>query len=113
MAHARTDYGKVVAPRAFGGAELVSHRLDIFKYLMICMILFTIVSVFHVWSRFKLVDLNLQLSESSRLLKESEQEQKRLRLEAASLSTPARIEVIAKEELGMALPTEQQVVLVK
>lgn len=113
MAQARTDYGKVVAPRPFSGAELTSHRLDIFKYLMICMILFTIVSVFHVWSRFKLVDLNLQLSESSRLLKEAEQEQKRLRLEAASLSTPARIEVIAKEELGMALPTEQQVVLVK
>lgn len=113
MAHARTDYGKVVAPRPFSGAEVASHRLDIFKYLMICMILFTIVSVFHVWSRFKLVDLNLQLSESSRLLKESEQEQKRLRLEAASLSTPARIEVIAKGELGMALPTEQQVVLVK
>ncbi|MBI2354401.1 MAG: cell division protein FtsL [Deltaproteobacteria bacterium] len=113
MAQARTDYGKVVAPRPFSGAELVSHRLDIFKYLMICMILFTIVSVFHVWSRFKLVDLNLQLSESSRLVKEAEQEQKRLRLEAASLSTPARIEVIAKEELGMALPTEQQVVLVK
>lgn len=113
MAQARTDYGKVVAPRHFGNADVASQRLDIFRFLMICMILFTIVSVFHVWSRFKLVDLNLQISEASHQLKEAEQEQKRLKLEAASLKTPARIELIAKGELGMALPGEQQVILVK
>lgn len=113
MAQARTDYGKVAAPRPFGGAELATNRIDVFKFLMVCMILFTVVSVFHVWSRFKLVDLNLQISESSKLLKDAEQDQKRLKLEAASLKTPARIEAIAKSELGMALPTEQQVILVK
>jgi len=113
MAQARVDYGKVAAPRPFGGTQLVTTRLDVFRFLMICMVLLTVVSVFHVWSRFKLVDLNLQISESSRQLKEAEQEQKRLNLEAASLRTPARIETIAKNELGMALPTEQQVVLVK
>lgn len=113
MAQARTDYTKVAAPRALSGLEVPSHRIDIFKYLMICMIVFTIVSVFHVWSRFKLVDLNLQISEISRQLSENEQEQKRLKLEAASLKAPARVEAIAKNELGMALPTEQQVIHVK
>lgn len=113
MAHARTGYTKVAAPRVLSGIDLVSHRIDIFKYLMICMIVFTIVSVFHVWSRFKLVELNLQSSEASRLLNEAEQEQKRLKLEAASLKSPGRIEAIAKNDLGMALPTEQQVILVK
>jgi len=71
------------------------------------------VSVFHVWSRFRLVELNLQISEVSRQLREAEQEQKRLKLEAASLKTPARIETIAKNELGMALPNELQVIHVK
>lgn len=113
MAQARVDYGKVAAPRPFGGTQLAGNRLDVFRFLMICMVLLTVVSVFHVWSRFKLVDLNLQISEASRMLKEAEQEQKRLNLEVASLKTPARIEAIAKNELGMALPTEQQVVLVK
>ena len=37
----------------------------------------------------------------------------RLKVEVASLKTPARIEEIAKGQLGMALPTDQQVVLVK
>ena len=113
MAQARVDYGKVVAPRPFSGTQLITNRLDVFRFLMICMVLLTVVSIFHVWSRFKLVDLNLQISEASRLLKEAEQEQKRLKLEVASLRTPGRIETIAKGELGMALPTEQQVVLVK
>jgi cell division protein FtsL len=113
MAQARVDYGKVVAPRPFGGVELSTNRLDLFRFMMIFMVLLTVVSVFHVWSRFKLVDLNLQISETSRLLKESEQEQKRLKIEAASLRTPLRIETIARNELDMALPTEQQVILVK
>ncbi|HEY3307703.1 MAG TPA: cell division protein FtsL [Desulfuromonadaceae bacterium] len=113
MAQARTDYGKVVAPRPFGGAELAPHRLDIFKYLMICMILFTVVSVFHVWSRCNLIAINLLISEAGHQLKEAEQEQKRLKLEVTSLKNPARIEMLAKGELGMALPTEQQVILVK
>ncbi|MEI6205513.1 MAG: cell division protein FtsL [Desulfuromonadales bacterium] len=113
MAQARVDYGKVAAPRPLGVAEMAPHRIDIFKYLIICMFLFTVVSVFHVWSRFKLVDLNLQISETSRQLKESEQEQKRLKLEAASLRTPARIEAIARNELGMALPTAKQIIQVR
>ena len=113
MAQARVDYGKVVAPRPIGGAILVPLRLDVFKYLMICMVLFTVVSVFHVWSRCNLIALNLQISETSRQLKEAEQDQNRLKLEVTSLKTPARIELIAKNELGMALPTEQQMILVK
>ncbi|MFZ4854864.1 MAG: cell division protein FtsL [Desulfuromonadaceae bacterium] len=113
MAQARTEYTKVAAPRALSGLDITPHRIDLFKYLMICMVVFTIVSVFHVWSRFKLVDLNLQISDISRQLSEAGQEQKRLKLEAASLKSPSRIEAIAKNELGMALPTEQQIIHVK
>lgn len=113
MAQTRTDYTKVAAPRALGGLRITPHRIDIFKYLMLCMIVFTVVSVFHVWSRFKLVDLNLQISDISRQLNEAGQEQKRLKLEATSLKIPARIEAIAKNELGMALPNEQQVIHVR
>ncbi|MDD2270890.1 MAG: cell division protein FtsL [Desulfuromonadaceae bacterium] len=113
MAQARTDYTKVAAPQALGGVYVAPHRIDLFKYLMICMIVFTVVSVFHVWSRFKIVDLNLKMSEISRQLNEADQEQKGLTLEAASLKAPARIEAIAKNDLGMALPTEQQIIHVR
>ena len=113
MAQARTDYGKVVAPRPLSRTELVTQRVDMFRFLMVCMVLFTIVSVFHVWSRCKLIDLNLHIVETNHQLKDAEQEQKRLKLEAASLKTPARIESIAKSDLDMGLPTEHQVIVVK
>lgn len=113
MAHTRSNFAKVAAPQYIGGIDVTPYRIDLFKYLMICMFVFTLVSVFHVWSRFKLVDLNLEISEISRQVNQADQEQKRLKLEAASLKAPARIEAISKNELGMALPTEQQIIHVK
>jgi cell division protein FtsL len=77
------------------------------------MVLLTLVSIFHVWSRVKMIELNLQLADTGSRLKNEQQEQNRLKLEVASMKTPVRIEALAKGELGMALPTEQQVVIVK
>jgi len=111
MANARTVFGKVADPRRV--ESVVEQRSELFPYLMAFMVLLTIVSVFHVWSRVKLVDLNLQVGELRRELKEQQQEQGQLRLEAASLKAPTRIEALAKGELGMTLPSEQQVVVIR
>ena len=111
MAQARTDFTKVAAPKKL--VTMYAQRGEMFPYILAIMVLLTLVSVFHVWSRVRVIDLNLEIAEASRLLKESQEEQNRLRLEVASLKTPARIEAVAKGELGMALPTDQQVVVVK
>ncbi len=112
MGMVKTGNGKISFPGQLG-AELAPRRMDIVKFLMICMLLLTVVSIFHVWSRFRLIELNLQIGEASRLMKDMEQEQKRLKLEAESLKTPARIEAIAKQDLGMTIPQDQQIILVK
>jgi len=112
MSTVKTDYGKVLIPQQ-ASREFPVNRLDIARFLMICMVLLTIVSIFHVWSRFRLVELNLQVGEANRQLKNLEQEQKRLMLEVASLKTPARIEAIAKNNLGMTVPTDAQIIVVK
>lgn len=111
MAQARTDFTKVASPKKL--ETMYAQRGEMFPYILAIMVLLTLVSVFHVWSRVRVIDLNLEIAEASRLLKESQEEQNRLRLEVASLKTPARIEAVAKGELGMALPTDQQVVVVK
>jgi cell division protein FtsL len=111
MADARTAYSKVVAPKRLEAAYQL--RWELFPYLMVVMLLLTIVSIFHVWSRVKVVDLNLQIAETKKAFKEQQQENNRLKLEAAALKTPARIEALAKGELGMALPSDQQVIAVK
>jgi cell division protein FtsL len=113
MSNARVSYGKVAAPKMRSIDVVLGRRWDLFPYLMVVMVLLTIVSIFHVWSRVKVIDMNLQVAGLNREIREQEQEQNRLRLEVASLKTPARIEALAKGELGMALPTDQQVVIVK
>jgi len=113
MANIKTMSNKVAAPRQFDTVAAYSKRWDLFSHLMVVMVLLTLVSIFHVWSRVKVIDLNLRLADVNGQVKEVQQEQNRLKLEVASLKTPARIEVLAKGDLGMALPTDQQVVIVK
>jgi len=111
MSIAKVMFSKVAAPKK---AEVsVSQRWDLLPYLITVLALLTLLSLFHVWSRVKLIDLNLQITEGNRVLKELQQEKNMLRLEVVSLKNPARIEAGAKGELGMALPTDQQVILVK
>lgn len=111
MGHSKVAYGKVAAPARPG--TVARENWISFPYLTGVMVLLTLVSIFHVWSRVEVIDLNLKISEASRGLREQQQENKRLRVEVASLKAPARIEALAKGELGMALPSDQQVVLVK
>lgn len=111
MAHIRATMDKVADPRRFEAAA--EEKSDFFVYIIGIIVIVTAVSVFHVWSRVRVMDLNLQVGELRRELKEQEQEQGRLKLEVASLKMPARIETLANGELGMSLPTEQQVVQVK
>src|SRR6266568_6498994 len=105
MANARTTYGKVAAPRIRKIDVALARRPDLFPFLMVVMVLLTLVSIFHVWSRVKVVDVNMQVGELRRELKEQQQEEGRLKLEVASLKSPARIEALAKGELKMSLPS--------
>jgi cell division protein FtsL len=111
MANIRATMDKVADPRRLDSN--VEVKSDLFIYMIGIIVIVTAVSVFHVWSRVKVMDLSLKVGELRRELKEQEQEQNRLKLEVASLKMPARIESLAKGELGMSLPTEQQVVQVK
>jgi cell division protein FtsL len=113
MADIKTLSNKVAAPRQMDAIEVNARRWEMFPHLIVVMVLLTIVSIFHVWSRVKVIDLNLHLTDVNSQLKEEQQEQNRLKLEVASLKNPARIEALAKGDLGMALPTDQQVVIVK
>ncbi|HWI39920.1 MAG TPA: cell division protein FtsL [Verrucomicrobiae bacterium] len=111
MENAKTVFTRVMAPPTTAGGEVAPAAL--FPHLMAVLVLLTLVSLFHVWSRVQVIELNLQLNEAGRQLKEYKQEGTRLRLEIASLKTPARIETLAKGELGMVLPAEQQMIVVR
>jgi cell division protein FtsL len=106
MAYIKAAFTKLAAPHVL---ESTDQRWNMFPYLMVVMVLLTLVALFHVWSRVTVIDLNLQISEADSTISVAKQEASRLRLEIASLKTPERIEKIAKEDLGMTLPTDVQI----
>jgi len=79
--------------------------------LCITLLLFLMTwALFHVWSRHMATELGYEISE-----RQSEKEQlisdnKSLRLEISTLKSSKRLEIIAKNELGLQTPRSDQVV---
>jgi cell division protein FtsL len=112
MSNTKTAHSRVAAPQHLE-MFLDKRREEFILPLLAILAILTVVSIFHVWSRVKVVDLNLQLGESRKQFKELHLEQSQLKLEVASLKTPSRIEALARQELGLSMPTNQQVVQVR
>ena len=70
------------------------------------------VSLFFVWSRVQVTGLEYEISQLESSLRDMRQETSSLRLEAASLRSPERIERVARKELNLRLPTAEQVITV-
>jgi cell division protein FtsL len=70
------------------------------------------VSLFFVWSRVQVTGLDYEISQMESSLRDLQQDTSNLRLEAASLSSPERIERVARKELKLRLPSPEQVITV-
>lgn len=68
------------------------------------------VSLFIVWSRLQVVNLDYDIASLESSLRQLQHETQQLRLEAASLSRPDRIEQLARKELGLRFPSAQQII---
>jgi cell division protein FtsL len=88
------------------------HRPQFFPFFLFISI-FLVLSLFFVWSRVQAINLEYDISSFERHLREVRQESRQLRLEAASLRNPSRIEEVAKNELGLGLPAPEQVITVR
>jgi len=60
----------------------------------------------------QVVDGGYELSTARRLAHRLEQEQRELEIEIATLTSPRRLETLARERLGMAPPSPGQIVSV-
>jgi cell division protein FtsL len=83
--------------------------LRVFVFLAILLT----VSLFFVWSRLQLVNLQYEISKEESRLREASRQVRGLRLEAASLRHPGRIEDVAIKQLALRNPTPNQVVYIK
>jgi cell division protein FtsL len=70
-------------------------------------------SLFYVWSRIQVIQLGYEISNALKEGRGLTETSKKLRIEIAALKSYARIERIATEELEMAKPKPDQLIVIR
>ncbi len=65
----------------------------------------------HVWLRLQVVRMGYVLSTTSKLQARLEQENRELKVELATLTSPDRLETLARKRLGLVTPEKGQVIV--
>ena len=65
----------------------------------------------HVWLRLQVVQVGYVLSTSSKLQSRLEQENRELKIELATMTSPERLESLARRRLGLRPPEKGQVIV--
>ncbi len=69
------------------------------------------VVLLHVWLRLQVVRMGYALSTTSKLESRLEQERRELTVELATLTSPDRLEAMARKRLGLVAPEKGQVIV--
>ena len=94
-----------------GGKATAKSRLLLFFALFMFWLIGG--SLFYVWSRIQVIQLGYEISSALKEERTLNGGNKKLRLEIATLKSYARIEKVAAEELGMAKPRPDQVIVIR
>lgn len=93
-------------------AEKEAHTLK-YSPLMLVVFVLMAVALLYVWSHIHMTQLEYQVADEINHRDKLLDEQRKLRLEDATLKSPQRIEVIAKEKMQMSYPERDQVITLK
>jgi cell division protein FtsL len=85
-------------------------RRRVVRYSLV-LLCFASVVLLHVWLRLQVLDQGYALSATTKLQQRLEQEQRELRVEYATLTSPERIEALARRRLGLRPPEKGQVIV--
>lgn len=90
-----------------------SKRKALQQHLGICVLGFClfILGLVHVWLRLQVVQMGYMLSTTTKLQGRLEQENRELKVELATLTSPERLEALARRRLGLMSPEKGQVIV--
>ena len=88
-------------------------KLNLFILFTLLMLFFIGGSLFYVWSRIQVIQLGYEISNALKEERALTEVNKKLRLEIATLKSYGRIEKFAVEELKMAKPKPEQVIVIR
>jgi len=69
------------------------------------------VALVHVWLRLQVVQMGYALSMTNKLQNQLEQERRQLKVDLATLTSPERLEAMARSRLGLVSPEKGQVIV--
>ena len=102
---------KVVRPRAAADVrETTGLRVSTF---ILSLLVLVAVALVYVWSHLHNTQLKYQIAEEMTVRDSLIEENRRLKVEIATLKSPQRIESIARDKLKLQYPEREQVVLIK
>ena len=78
---------------------------------LVLMFVFVAEMLFYVWCRTQYVNVNYRIQEQTIHKRKLEEMQDQLKIELRRLKSPRRIVKIAREQLGMVMPTPQQTII--
>jgi cell division protein FtsL len=88
-------------------------KLNLLILFALLMLFFIGGSLFYVWSRIQVIQLGYEISNAMKEERALTEANKKLRLEIATLKSYRRIEKFAVEELRMAKPKPEQVIVIR
>ena len=92
--------------------ERVFTRVKYSPFILVAVI-FMFVALIYVWSHIQMTKLEYQVAEEMSVREQLLEEQRKLKVEYATLKSPQRIEAIGRNRLQMSYPKREQVVLLK
>jgi len=102
----------MLSPNDADQEKKATPRLKYSVFLFVAFVLMA-VAIAYVWSHIQMTRLEYRVAEEMTLQEQLLEEQRRLKLELATLKSPHRIESIAKASLHMTYPERDQVIVIK
>jgi cell division protein FtsL len=90
--------------------EELSSGLRYSPFIFVTLVLMTVALVY-VWSHIRMTELEYKVAEEMTIKEKLIEEQRKLKVEIATLKSPQRIEAITKEKLQMTYPTRDQLII--
>lgn len=103
---------EVIHGNVYGDEKKASSELKYSPFIFVTLVLMAFALVY-VWSHIRMTELEYMVAEEMSVKEKLLEEQRKLKVEIATLKSPQRLEAIAKEKLHMAYPTRNQVIILK
>jgi cell division protein FtsL len=99
----RIDNSRLRRRRSGGFLRLCGKQLAVAAVVAVALLAYT-------WQRYQCLEMRYQLEQTSREQTQALELNRELRVELATLRSPARIDLLARNQLGMTVPQPAQII---